>query len=157
MDVGSATSQSIYGYQAALSATVAPPLAQVASTVADPNAAAAVQPAATGGLDSNSATALLASLGVGGQQVNAGGSASVAIAAYQAQQGYPVSAPAAQGNPSATPTTTVAAADDTGNGQVPAVAPALTTDAASQDPSTNPALQQALQASLNPANVSLLA
>jgi hypothetical protein len=142
MEVGAVSTQGLSAYQAALA--VAPQAAPV------PGPVEAAQAAATGGLDSNSAAGLLASLG--GAQSATAGRASLAIAAYQAQQAYPVSAPAAQGSPSSTPTTTLLQSP----GPVPAPAPPAAAPA-SQDPAANPAVQQALQASLNPMNVSLLA
>jgi hypothetical protein len=113
-----------------------------------------------GGLDTNSATALLASItpatdtgGLQGFDSGVSATASLAIAAYQAQQAYPVSSPAVQGSPSSTPTSTLA---DTST-QPQALAPASTGTASPQDPATNASVQQALQASLTPAVLSLLA
>jgi len=114
-----------------------------------------------GGLNSTSAISLLAGLGssssssAGLQGFGASvlGSNTLAIAAYQAQQDYPASTPAAQTSPSSTPTTTIA---DTST-QTPAVPAATSANAATQDQVSPAALQQAVQAALNPAVVSLLA
>jgi len=141
MDVGALTTQSLPAYLAALPAT---------PQAAPPVPAEAAQSAGIGGLDTNSAAGLLVSLG--GAQSDTAGRAGLAIAAYQAQQAYPVSTPAAQASPSSTPTTTLTGSP--GPTPVPAAPAAVQ---ASQDPAANPALQQALLASLSPVNLSLLA
>lgn len=114
-----------------------------------------------GGLDTNSATALLASManaadtsGLQGFDTAVTGSTDLAIAAYQAQQSYPVSTPAAQTSPSSTPTTTVTS--DTGS-TTPAVAQTASATTLSQDPNSTVAIQQAVAAALNPSSLSLLA
>jgi hypothetical protein len=151
MDVGTATSLNAYSYLAAVQGggQAAPAPLSVQPAAAQTSANAGLQ-AITGGLDTNSATALLASLG-SGQTSAATGSPTQAVAAYQSQQAYPVSAPSTQASPSSTPTSTVA---DT-SGQPPAVPSSVPT--ASQDPATTAYLQQGVQALLNPAAMSLLA
>jgi hypothetical protein len=103
-------------------------------------------------MDSNPATSVLAGLGSGNDasaaqaDPAAGGGSTLALAAYRAQQDYPASAPAAQGSPSSTPSTTMVS-------QAPVWAnPA----SATQNPASAAYSQQAVQA-INPAMVSLLA
>jgi hypothetical protein len=127
------------------------------------NTIAGLQSATFGGLDSTSATSLLASLnasssnsGLQGFGAAVAGATTLAIAAYQAQQAYPTTTPAAQTSPSSTPTTTVT---DTST-QPTAVAPtteANSPSATTQDQSSPAALQQAVQAALNPSIISMLA
>jgi hypothetical protein len=153
MDVGTTTSTSITSYQALQPAAQAPAPAP-ASPAVQTAASAAAQPAATGGLDNNSAVALLASLNNGAQQAApVGPSANQAIAAYQAQQAYPVSAPPAQTNPSSTPTTTVA---DTPSQTLNAL-PASTPPPPEPDAISSAAIQQAALAAINPQVTNLLA
>jgi hypothetical protein len=153
MDVGTTTSASISSYQA-LQPEVQAPAAAPASPAAQTAASAAAQPAVTGGLDNNSAAALLASLNHGAQQAAPmGPSATQAIAAYQAQQTYPVSTPPAQTSPSSTPTTPVA---DTPSQTLNTI-PASTPPPPEPDAISSAAVQQAALASINPQVTNLLA
>jgi hypothetical protein len=150
------------------------PLVSGITALSQATAAAAGTPATSvsglqtptfGGLDSNSATALLASIttagstsGLQGFDAAVGGNSTIAIAAYQAQQAYPVSTPAAQTSPSTTPTTTVAVSDATPASTTPsAVAQASGTSAATTDANSPAAVQQAITAALSPSVLSLLA
>jgi hypothetical protein len=150
MDVGTATSLNAFSYQAAVQSTGQAALEAPQAAAAPQTSAISGAQSATGGLDTNSATALLASLG-GAPPV--GPAPAQAIAAYQTQQAYPASAPAAQTSPSSTPTSTVA---DT-SGQPAPFAQASAATPAGQDPATTAYLQQGVQALINPTVMSLLA
>ena len=102
-------------------------LAQAANPAGGSGGITGVQAIPTfGGLSVTSATSLLASLGTSTQDTSGlqgfdaavNGNVNLAIAAYQAQQAYPVTAPAAQASPSSTPTSTA--------GTSPAAVPATT-------------------------------
>ena len=128
------------------------------STGSTTSALSGLQANTYGGLDSNSATALLASLntsssssGLQGFSAAVDSKGTLAVAAYQAQQAYPVSTPSASASPSSTPTTTLA---DTGS-QSSAVPASSGTAATPQEQAT--AVQQAIQTALSPVQLSLLA
>jgi hypothetical protein len=107
-----------------------------------------------GGLDVNSATSLLASLGSSGNTAGlqgfdaaASGAVNLAISAYQAQQAYPAGAPAA-----------VNATPAVGTTNAPTAVPApVSTQPAEQNPASPAYLQQAAAAVTSPTILSLLA
>jgi hypothetical protein len=114
-----------------------------------------------GGLDNNSASALLASMadgsdtsGLQGFDAAVAGGVTVALASYQVSQGYAVSAPAAQTSPSSTPTSTVDGGADSGTSDQAAMQAAGVV--APPDANSNAGLQQAAAAA-NASSLSLLA
>ena len=185
MDVGPVSSQSPYRYQQAQPAPQAPsseardPLAALAAASAVSSQggglAASAQggkpaggaepplsainglemPTSSRGMDASSAASLLATLGNPGDGPNSqgfeaalSGGSIVAMAAYQVQLAFPGNAPepsAAAAAPSLAPPASVAA---------PA---AGTPNATAQDSASAGAVQQAIQAALNPGNLSLFA
>lgn len=178
MDVGPVSTQSAYRYpQAQSPADGRDPLAALAAASAissqggGANAAAQAAkptgpenpptsvngveiPSSYRGMDASSAAALLASLngdggGTQGFEAALSGGSVVALAAYQMQLVLPANHPdvsAAAATPSLAPPASVAA---------PAVNRVSTTTG--QDPASPGAVQQAVQAALNPGNLSLFA
>lgn len=115
-----------------------------------------------GGLDTNSASALLASMadgtdtsGLQGFDAAVAGGVTVALAAYQVTQGYAISAPAAQASPSSTPTSTLDGGPDPGKSDRAAMQ-AAGVIAPYPDATSNASLQQA-SAAVNATSLSLLA
>jgi len=115
-----------------------------------------------GGLDNNSASALLASMadgtdtsGLQGFDSAVAGGVTVAMASYQVTQGYLVSAPAAPPSPSSTPTSTVAGGADTGTSDQAAMQAAGVV--APYPDATSNAGQQQASAAANATSLSLLA
>jgi len=120
-----------------------------------------LQDATFGGLDTSAAASLMASVtdssgtsGLQGFDTGVSTQASLAIAAYQAQQTYSVPAPAAQSSPSSTPSSTVSDSTATTPAAVPQASGTAST---SQDPNSNAAIQQAVAAAISPSVLSLLA
>jgi hypothetical protein len=129
---------------------------------ASDNGVEGLSDATFGGLDNNSASALLASMadgsdtsGLQGFDAAVAGGVTVALATYQVTQGYAGPAPAAQTSPSSTPTSTVGAGPDTGTSDHAAMQAAGVV-ASYPDADSNAGLQQAAAAG-NATSLSLLA
>jgi hypothetical protein len=129
---------------------------------ASDNGVEGLSDATFGGLDNNSASALLASMadgsdtsGLQGFDAAVAGGVTVALATYQVTQGYAGPAPAAQTSPSSTPTSTVGAGPDTGMSDHAAMQAAGVV-ASYPDADSNAGLQQAAAAG-NATSLSLLA
>lgn len=129
---------------------------------ASDNGVEGLSDATFGGLDNNSASALLASMadgsdtsGLQGFDAAVAGGVTVALATYQVTQGYAGPAPAAQTSPSSTPTSTVGAGPDTGTSDQAAMQAAGVV-APYPNADSNAGLQQAAAAG-NATSLSLLA